>query len=77
MVAGRCFRDRAPAILKSQQGSGDGSEMVKPLKFGVVGVGTVSIRGLIPHLVQDDIRDRVLLTALCDPVVDRVETAPS
>ncbi|MER9215976.1 Gfo/Idh/MocA family oxidoreductase [Mesorhizobium sp. M0663] len=49
--------------------------MVKPLKFGVVGVGTVSIRGLIPHLVQDDIRDRVLLTALCDPVVDRVETA--
>ncbi|TIP38026.1 MAG: Gfo/Idh/MocA family oxidoreductase, partial [Mesorhizobium sp.] len=49
--------------------------MVNPLKFGVVGVGTVSLRGLIPHLVQDDVRDRVVLTALCDPVVDRVETA--
>jgi len=49
--------------------------MGRPLKFGVVGVGTVSLRGLIPHLVHEDLRERVELTALCDPVVDRVESA--
>jgi predicted dehydrogenase len=47
--------------------------MTEPLKIGVVGVGAVSLRGLVPHLVQEDIADRVNLTALCDPVVERVE----
>lgn len=49
--------------------------MKAPLKFGVVGCGTVSLRGLIPHLAQDDLADRVRLTALCDPIADRVEHA--
>jgi predicted dehydrogenase len=46
-----------------------------PVKIGLVGVGTVSLRGLIPHLVQEDIGDRVQLTALCDTVSDRLTAA--
>ncbi|WP_246645503.1 Gfo/Idh/MocA family protein [Rhizobium redzepovicii] len=49
--------------------------MKAPLKFGVVGCGTVSLRGLIPHLAEKDLADRVQLTALCDPIADRVEHA--
>lgn len=47
--------------------------MSKPLNIAVVGVGTVSVRGVIPHLAEDDLKDRVLLTALCDPAVGRAE----
>ncbi|WP_250478121.1 MULTISPECIES: Gfo/Idh/MocA family protein [unclassified Caballeronia] len=49
--------------------------MRAPLKIGVVGVGTVSLRGVIPHLIQSDIAHRVQLTALCDPVESRVRGA--
>lgn len=49
--------------------------MGAPLKIGVVGVGTVSLRGVIPHLIQPDIAHRVRLTALCDPVEARVRGA--
>ncbi len=49
--------------------------MQEPVKIGIAGVGAVSLRGLIAHLVEPDIRDRVELTALCDPVTDRVEGA--
>ena len=49
--------------------------MSKPVKIGVVGVGTVSLRGLVPHLVEPDLKDRVVLTALCDPAADRASGA--
>jgi predicted dehydrogenase len=39
--------------------------------MGVVGVGALALRGLLPHLTQDDVRDRVRVYALCDPVVER------
>jgi predicted dehydrogenase len=39
--------------------------------MGVVGVGALALRGIIPHLTQDDVRDRVVVHALCDPVVER------
>lgn len=45
--------------------------MTRPLRIGVVGVGALSIRAVIPHLACDDIADRVVLAALCDPVVAR------
>ncbi|HZU19917.1 MAG TPA: Gfo/Idh/MocA family oxidoreductase [Gaiellaceae bacterium] len=45
--------------------------MVSPLRIGVVGVGALALRGIIPHLTQDDVRDRVVVHALCDPVVER------
>jgi len=46
--------------------------MSRPIKIGVVGVGVVSLRGIIPHLTQADIGHKVNLTALCDPASERV-----
>lgn len=46
--------------------------MSQPLRLGVVGIGALSLRGILPHLSQDDVRDKVQIHALCDPVEDRV-----
>jgi len=45
------------------------------LHLGVIGVGAVTLRGLLPHLTQDDVSDRVRVVALCDPVLERAEAA--
>jgi predicted dehydrogenase len=45
------------------------------LRIGVVGVGAVTLRGILPHLSQDDVRNRVRVEALCDPAVERAEAA--
>ena len=39
--------------------------------IGVVGAGMISQRGILPHLSQDDIADRVRLQAVCDVVPGR------
>jgi predicted dehydrogenase len=49
--------------------------MSSALRFGVIGVGAVTLRGLLPHLCMDDLSDRVCVEALCDPVLDRAEAA--
>ena len=41
----------------------------------MVGVGTLSQRGILPHLSQPDVADRVTLVALADPVVVRAREA--
>ena len=46
-----------------------------PLRLGIVGVGTLTLRAVLPHLTQSDIADRVRVTALCDPVIARAEQA--
>jgi predicted dehydrogenase len=46
---------------------------VTPLRIGVVGVGALALRGIVPHLTQDDVRDRVRVHALCDPVLERAQ----
>jgi predicted dehydrogenase len=48
---------------------------MSPLRIGVIGVGAVTLRGLLPHLTQEDVRDRVRVVALCDPVLERAEAA--
>jgi predicted dehydrogenase len=45
--------------------------VTQPLRLGVVGVGTIALRGLLPHLTQEDVSDRVRVQALCDPVEER------
>jgi predicted dehydrogenase len=45
------------------------------LRIGVVGVGAVTLRGILPHLSQDDVEDRVRIAALCDPALERAEAA--
>jgi predicted dehydrogenase len=46
-----------------------------PLRIGVIGVGAVSLRGILPHLSEDDVAERVRLEALCDPALERAEAA--
>jgi predicted dehydrogenase len=43
--------------------------------MGVVGAGAIAQRGILPHLSQDDVQDRVRLAAVCDPVPGRAEAA--
>jgi len=45
--------------------------MTGPVRIGVVGVGALSLRGILPHLTQEDVVDRVRVQALCDPVQER------
>jgi predicted dehydrogenase len=42
-----------------------------PIGIGVVGAGMIAQRGILPHLSQDDVRDRVRLVAVCDPAPGR------
>ncbi|HXI82385.1 MAG TPA: Gfo/Idh/MocA family oxidoreductase [Verrucomicrobiae bacterium] len=47
----------------------------RPLRLGVVGVGALSLRGILPHLAEPDVADRVVLAAVADPVIDRARAA--
>lgn len=47
------------------------------LRLGIVGIGTLTLRAVLPHLTQADIADRVQVTGLCDPVIARAEAAAS
>ena len=49
--------------------------MAEPLRLGIVGIGALALRGLLPHLTQSDVADRVRVTALCDPVRERAQGA--
>jgi predicted dehydrogenase len=45
------------------------------LGIGVVGAGSIGIRGALAHLSLDDVQDRVFLAAVCDPVPGRAAAA--
>ena len=45
------------------------------VRMGVVGAGSISVRGILPHLSQEDVQDRVRLAAVCDPVPGRAQAA--
>lgn len=47
----------------------------EPLRLGIVGVGSLALRAILPHMTQQDIRDRVVVQSLCDPVVERARAA--
>lgn len=49
--------------------------MTDIVRMGVVGAGTIAQRGILPHLSQEDVQDRVCLQAVCDPVPGRAEAA--
>src|SRR5512132_3155712 len=46
-----------------------------PIRIGIVGVGALTLRGILPHLSQPDVADRVAVTALADPVIERARDA--
>src|SRR5258708_8967113 len=43
--------------------------------MGVMGAGSMAVRGILPHLALSDVHDRVRLAAVCDPVPGRAEAA--
>ena len=45
------------------------------VRLGIVGTGSIALRGLLPHLTMDDVQDRVQVVALGDPVLDRAQAA--
>ncbi|MCO5214966.1 MAG: Gfo/Idh/MocA family oxidoreductase [Thermomicrobiales bacterium] len=45
------------------------------VRMGIVGAGTIAQRGIMPHLSQDDMTDKVKLHAVCDPVPGRAAAA--
>lgn len=49
--------------------------MSEALSLGLVGTGAVALKGVIPHLVMDDIQDQVRLTCLCDIAPGRASAA--
>ncbi|MBV9849783.1 MAG: Gfo/Idh/MocA family oxidoreductase, partial [Armatimonadetes bacterium] len=49
--------------------------MTAPLGIGVVGAGSIGIRGALEHLCLPDVQDKVRLAAVCDPVPGRARAA--
>ncbi|MGH2353163.1 MAG: Gfo/Idh/MocA family protein [Chloroflexota bacterium] len=49
--------------------------MADVIRLGVVGAGSIAVRGILPHLSQSDVQDRVRLQAVCDPALGRAEAA--
>ena len=49
--------------------------MKTPIRLGIIGTGSISVRGLLPHLTMDDVQDRVNVVAVCDPVFERAQAA--
>ena len=41
--------------------------------IGIVGAGSIGIRGALQHLCLDDVQDRVYQAAVCDPVRGRAQ----
>ena len=49
--------------------------MAKPIRIGVLGAGSIGIRGALAHLCIGDYADRVTLAAVCDTVPGRAAAA--
>jgi len=49
--------------------------MSERVGIGVVGAGSIGIRGALMHLCLEDVRDRVRLAAVCDPAPGRAQAA--
>src|SRR5579885_3115092 len=64
-------------VRRSPFARAEGREYVmgEVVRLGVVGAGSIAVRGILPHLSQDDVQDRVRLAAVCDPVPGRAEAA--
>jgi predicted dehydrogenase len=45
------------------------------VRLGIVGTGSISLRGLLPHLTMPDVQDSVQVVAVCDPVLPRAQAA--
>ncbi|MFN3652722.1 MAG: Gfo/Idh/MocA family protein [Armatimonadota bacterium] len=49
--------------------------MANPIRIGVLGAGSIGIRGALAHLAVGDFNDRVVAAAVCDTVPGRAQAA--
>src|SRR6266487_3098718 len=49
--------------------------MPKRMRLGVVGAGSIAQRAPLAHFSVGDVKDRVVLGAVCDPVPGRAKAA--
>jgi predicted dehydrogenase len=49
--------------------------MADVVRLGVVGAGSIAVRGILPHLSLPAVQDRVRLLAVCDPAPGRAAAA--
>jgi len=49
--------------------------MTDAARMGVMGAGSIAVRGIVPHLALSDVHDRVRLAAVYDPAPGRAEAA--
>jgi predicted dehydrogenase len=49
--------------------------MSAPLRIGVLGAGSIGLRGALNHLAVRDFEDRLILQAICDSVPGRAQAA--
>lgn len=49
--------------------------MQRPIKAGVIGCGSLALKGVLPQLAEADARARIEVVALCDVVEARVREA--
>src|SRR5687767_15992345 len=49
--------------------------MAKALRLGVVGAGSIAQRAPLAHFSVGDVKDKVVLGAVCDPVPGRAKAA--
>ncbi|MDX1934371.1 MAG: Gfo/Idh/MocA family oxidoreductase [Capsulimonadales bacterium] len=49
--------------------------MSNKVGLGIVGAGSIGIRGALDHFCLDDVKDRTHLAAVCDPVPGRARAA--
>ena len=49
--------------------------MAERVGMGVVGAGSIGVRGALMHLCMDDVKDKVRLAAVCDPAPGRAKAA--
>jgi predicted dehydrogenase len=47
--------------------------MAERIKIGIVGLGSLSQRGTLPHTYEQDARQKIVPVAVCDPVPGRAE----
>jgi predicted dehydrogenase len=49
--------------------------MPQVVRMGIIGVGSLALEAILPHLTQEDVQDRLRVTALSDPVPGRAAAA--
>ena len=49
--------------------------MPNPLRLAVLGTGSISLRGILPHCTMPDVQDHLRVTAVCDTVPGRAQAA--